>query len=164
MVEHTFNSSTWEGEACRYLLLWGHSVLHNRFQASQGHIIRPCLQKYFQYEDTCTWNMAVTSLAKLSKSTFLPKLFWLCIYSLRIRYCSQASLTIKYLVYELTRHASRRHQEPKWYLSSHWWCRALNLTVIVSLPYISQQNPRNFPISYAYHFSHHPLPDHLHCW
>lgn len=40
-----FNPSTEEPEAGSYALSFRLAVLHNRFQASQGYIERPCLEK-----------------------------------------------------------------------------------------------------------------------
>lgn len=44
---YIFNPSTWETEAGWFLWVHGHAGLHNKFQASQGYIIRPCLKRIF---------------------------------------------------------------------------------------------------------------------
>lgn len=57
MIAHTFDGSTQEAETGGSLCIQGQGGLHNKFQARQGYIERPCLRnrnKKLNYERE-TW-------------------------------------------------------------------------------------------------------------
>lgn len=49
MSWHVFNTRTQEAKARRSLRIWGQYGIHREFEASQGHIVRPCLKKKYRF-------------------------------------------------------------------------------------------------------------------
>lgn len=78
MVEQSCNSSTWEAEEGRFLLVWCQPGLHRKFQASHSYIVRPCLTKqkqtnksYFPCLQRKCVTVGVSCLSALELSGFL---------------------------------------------------------------------------------------------